>query len=125
MLLVFSITSNDQLDFRNCLHFPGNVLDLTHNPEQGVLFVTLDNAHRPWSTDQVREQRGNEFLTMCIYSTEEGEWTVATGKIGTGMAFNEWASKAELLESERPSQQQPLSDALYGIENLRKRGNEE
>ena len=125
MLLIFSLTSNKHIELRDCLHFQGNVLDLSHNPEQGALLVTLDNAHQSWSTDKMREHRGKEFLVLCKYSTEESRWSVAEEEIGASMAVNEWTSNMELSASEEPSQEQSLGNTLYGIGNLRKKGNEE
>ena len=119
-----SVTPESRLEYRDCLYFQGNVLDLTHDLKTGVLLVSLDNAHLPWSTDKLREEKSNVLLAHCRYSTEHRRWTVGDEQFGLVTAINVWANEAEALAITQPPQEQALSDILYGIENLRKKGDE-
>ena len=120
---MLSVTPESRLEYRDYLQFQGNVLDLTYDPHTGVLLVSLDDAHLPWSTDQLREERSDALLASCHYSTRSRKWVVAEQNELT-TAINLWAGKAESVDITQSSQKQNLSDMLYGIENLRKRGDD-
>ena len=124
ILLVLSVTPDSRLEYRECLHFQGNVLDLTYDSRTGALLVSLDNVHLPWFTDKLREEKTSTLLAQCRYSTENRRWTVGGDESGLLITVGQWASSAESSDVSQPSREQALSDILYGIENLRKKGDE-
>ena len=123
-LFVFHF-SGDKLSFRECLIADGNVLDLTVLKEQKSILYSMDNVHEPFSTNTFQQNDGRPVLGTYSYIQTEKRWVSRANALQdlnkAVDAINIWAT----TEYASKEEQNTLSERLYGIEHLRKRGLEE
>ncbi|MCJ1328878.1 tRNA (guanine-N(7)-)-methyltransferase non-catalytic subunit trm82 [Thelotrema lepadinum] len=124
-LFVFKLGTEGTLNFRSALLVEGNVLDIAIRSEARTLFYTVDNVHAPATTKEERDLGADErrvFVGAYRFVSERDEWVKEEGDLVEAM--NAFANTEEdLLTAEMDAG--ALSDLLYGIEHLRKRGKEE
>lgn len=113
------LASDGSLKHENTLKLAGNVLDATTFKDETSLIVSIDNVHQPFSTTAVRvPEVEHEPLLQCF--------TLET--TGSNM---EWREMHDFKHVDRVSmhgsfevtqaKSSRLGDALYALENIRKR----
>ncbi|KAI9794489.1 MAG: tRNA (guanine-N(7)-)-methyltransferase non-catalytic subunit trm82 [Candelina submexicana] len=118
-VLVTCESAEGALTSRQTLSLAGNPLDVTICKATRSINVAIDNVHKSGPTRILRNHQGNAFMQRFVKlsQTESGSWVEDDRSV----------SAINLQGSFEMSDQQTkvLPDLLYGIRNLRKRGNEE
>jgi tRNA (guanine-N(7)-)-methyltransferase subunit TRM82 len=119
-LLIFVFGKDDQLSYEQTLQLEGNLLDVIIVQEESAIVCSIDTLHAPHSTSNaVQTQR--PVLAFHSLASTEGAKELKLSKEAVEN-INAWAG------SQPGSTDQNVagwSDILYGVEHLRKRGNEE
>ena len=114
------MTLNNELQFHQSLKLKGNVLDIATLHEQNSILYTMDNMHYPMSTMIIQEDSSRPSLGTYVYDSTSNTWNDEGLLNPTITSINEWAKSMDCsIDPQR------LSDSLYGMEKLRKRGQEE
>ncbi|KAL9121133.1 MAG: hypothetical protein Q9187_002315 [Circinaria calcarea] len=124
-LFIYGITSSHVLEFRQCLLVEGNVLDVAILQGQRSFLVTMDNVHVPLTTTVVENAGNRPALAAFSYDADSRRWVEGHDFESILLAINDWAALRGSQSAQTGSEDSLLSDLLYGIENLRKRGREE
>ncbi|KAF4625905.1 hypothetical protein G7Y89_g12261 [Cudoniella acicularis] len=124
-LFVFSLTRENTLQYKQTLNLPGNALSVVTNlvaSETAVplnkLIVSIDNVFKPGSTSEVRTLGDETATPLLSFHFGNGLWvpeTVFEKSIAKDIE-NRQAGNVNIVA---------LKNLLYGIENLRKRDNED
>ena len=114
------MTSINELQFHQCLKLEGNAIDIATLHGQNSILYTMDNIHYPMSTLKIQEDSSRPSLGSYFYDSTSNTW-IDEGRLNPMISsINQWAKSMDC--SVDP---QGLSDSLYGMEKLRKRGQEE
>ena len=125
VLFIYSITSSHVLEFRQYLLVEGNVLDVAILHGQRTFLVSMDNVHLPLSTTTVENGGCRPALAAYSYVAESSRWVRGCDFEHTMRAVNRLVASQDLRFVKSDSKDSLLSGLLYGIENLRKRSQEE
>ena len=80
----------------------------------------MDNMHYPMSTLKIQEDSSRPSMGTYDYDAISNKWTKG-GRFNLAITLiNEWTKSMNC-----PVDPQKLSETLYGMENLRKRSQEE
>ena len=117
--------SEGHVESRSIYETKGNVLDATILAGQNTIIYTMDNVHLPLSTKTPRNPEKRSSLPWIGY-IDLGKWqskeSVLDGTVGT---INECMSGQDANNDLQDGSLAALQELLYGIDNLRKRGQEE
>ena len=123
-LFIFQI-NGDGLIFREYLTVEGNVLDVAILSGQKSIVYSMDNILKPFSTSVVQKSGSRSTIGVYTYSHPMERWVPSSSVIRelnrAVDAINNWASAGDSSQDEKNA----LSERLYDIEHLRKRGQEE
>ena len=132
VIFFFSMTQNGEMVFRQCFPTQGNVLDIaildTTSKEEPRLVYGMDCVHRPFSTDVVQEDNDRLAIGNLVYQKGTNSWIeldLATEEMNQCLKQDEHDGKGMIERGSKGSKPGALSDLLYGIENMRKRGPQE
>ena len=124
-LFTYRITSSNVLEFHQYLLVEGNVLDVAILHGQRSFLVSMDNLHVPLSTTLIENGGNRPTLAAYSYVANSSQWTRGHDFKYLLGAINGWVAAQDLHSAKMDSKDALLSNLLYGIENLRKRGQEE
>lgn len=115
----FDISSGGELRFRETLTLAGNPLDIAISEATSSIIITIDNVHESGTTSISRStQEHGSFQSFVRRSeTEHGSWVESS----EGMRAMNLQGSFEMTDVQKKA----LPDLLYGVSNLRKRGNDE
>ena len=114
------MTSNNELQLHQCLKLEGNAIDIAIFHKQNSIVYAMDNIHYPMSISKVHEGSTRPCLGTYTYDSTSNTWAKGGQLDVAAVSINQWASSIDC--SIDP---QKVSETLYGMENLRKRGEEE
>lgn len=123
---MFHLGSDFKLVFREYITFLGNVLDVAVLDNKCSIIYSLDNFHVPFSTTTIAgtDQQTARAPLGSLALDSSGHWKPydIMPNIMTGLE-NKARKDAENIN--QGNDRGSLSAFLYGIENLRKRGQDE
>ncbi len=117
-VFMFSLSETGSLSYYETLKLDGNPLDLVVEESTSTLIISIDNFHKPGSTDQPRMNADDAALPLVVYNVKDSLW------VESPLRFDVSIDKVS-HDADAITQSQGLSGTLYTIENLRKRGGEE
>lgn len=123
---MFSIDSEVEIRFRKHIPLPGNVIDVTPLVNKSMIIYSLDNYHTPFSTTVIEssEEQLSRPMIGCLCFDQSGHWE-EVGSLKDSISCMQRIAKSQEPRGYGLEKGKPLRDLLYGIENLRKRANEE
>lgn len=118
------------MSYRRFYVLPGNVIDVVVLEHRASIIVSIDNVHEAGSTDIVRSQSSQEAVLrlhgLSFAADVEGEPTVRDADLGSVLEnISGEGSTTDEIEDHGTLQHRALSELLYSVEHLRKRGLEE
>lgn len=125
VLFIYHMTSSRTLEYRQYLLLEGNVLDVAILHGQSSFLVSMDSVHIPFSMTMVEKGGSRPALVAYSYIADYGRWVRGHGIEHVLAAINDWDALQDCRSAKMDSNSPILSNLLYGIENLRKRGQEE
>ncbi|MCJ1469361.1 tRNA (guanine-N(7)-)-methyltransferase non-catalytic subunit trm82 [Pseudocyphellaria aurata] len=126
-LFIFAMDIAAKIQYRDCCPVSGNVVDVTALDEKCTIIYSLDNCHTAFSTTTIASEKDQISRPMLGYLSfnSSGHWK-GIGDMGDAITCMEQSAKAqEPVIISGPENERPLRELLYGIENLRKRGQED
>lgn len=129
-LFHWSLRTDGLMNYRRFYTLPGNVLDAVVLEYRASILVSIDNVYEAGSTETVRSRSGQEAalrLHALSFATDlEGEPMVRDeGLVSVSENIsNDRSTILDVNEDDGTSQHRALSELLYGVEHLRKRGPE-
>lgn len=124
---MFHLGSDLKLVFREYVVLHGNVLDVAIESDQRMIIYSLDNFHVRFSTRLIAGIDGNAAKPSigCLKVDSLGHWK-QYDILQDAVTVIESKARSKKLSSEQGScREDSLSSLFYGIENLRKRGQDE
>ena len=107
----------------------GNVIGMIALPEFGALLYSVDMTHLSFSTKVISDEPylKRQYTTGVLWSTLNTEPPVerSTKMANLISAFDVCAQEQRIPESRNVAKGKSLQELLYGLESLRKRGNDE
>lgn len=126
-MLIFALDVEAKLQYRGCCPVSGNVVDVTTLDERSTIIYSLDNCHTAFSTTALEsepEQLSRPMLGYLSFNPS-GHWE-GIGDMENPIACMEKSAKAQQPVLNPGSEnERSLLELLYGIENLRKKGQED
>ncbi|MCJ1270810.1 tRNA (guanine-N(7)-)-methyltransferase non-catalytic subunit trm82 [Lobaria immixta] len=126
-LFIFGLDIEAKIQYRGCCPVPGNVVDVTTLNETSTIIYSLDNCHVAFSTTVLASEAEQFSRPMLGYLSFDasGDWE-GIGNLEHPITCMEQSAKAqELVMNPGSENERSLRELLYGIENLRKRGQED
>lgn len=123
---MFHLGSDRKMVFREYITFLGNVLDVVVLDNRCSVIYSIDNFHVPFSTTMIADT-DNQAARSPIGSLSldsSGRWKQCD-IMQNVMAGLEKKAKKGAEDLNQGNDRGSLSAFLYGIENLRKRGQDE
>ncbi|KAI9884689.1 MAG: tRNA (guanine-N(7)-)-methyltransferase non-catalytic subunit trm82 [Watsoniomyces obsoletus] len=121
-LFIFNLDSTKCISPSQTLPLQGNALDVAIFEDQGVMVVSVDNLHQPWSVGEVRQESIEPAVLLQCFQL----------KLNNGALVWREEPDSDVIKqiNEQGSFEMPtgslqnLSNMLYSVEKLRKRGAE-
>lgn len=118
------------LEHLETLQTEGNVIDVAILSGHQAILYSMDNLHEPNSTGRMGSTGKKPVVGWYSYSCpldnvgkKSGMDSIAVDSIAN--AINKWATEQESFSSDSSSQSSIVSDLLYSIGKLRKRGQDD
>ncbi|KAL2802669.1 hypothetical protein BJX63DRAFT_437661 [Aspergillus granulosus] len=117
-LQTFTLSPNGTLTTHKPLLASGNILDVQTHPNNNTIFISTDNIREPGSTQDWRSTPATPHSLLQTFTLKQGGKTL------------EWESAPDALSSSinatgtsivSVNAQKAQNNALYGLENLRKK----
>lgn len=130
-LFHWSLRTDGSMNYRRFYALPGNVIDAVVLEYRASILVSIDNVHEAGSTEVLRSRSTQEAvlrLHALSFATDlDGEPKVRDeGLISVSETIsNDRSTILDGNEVDGTSHNRALSELLYGVEHLRKRGPEE
>ena len=124
---MFHLGFDHKLDFREYITCLGNVLDVAVLDNRCSIIYSLDNFHVPFSTTQIAdadEQTARSPLGSLTLDSS-GYWKQCDIMQNVIAGLENKAARKDAYDINEGNDRGSLSTYLYGIENLRKRGQDE
>ncbi len=124
---MFHLGSDLKLIFRERITLPGNLLDVAVVNHRCMIIYSLDNIHIPFSTTVMAcmDDKKSIPLIGSLILDSSGHWKKHDIlQDAVAGIESEVGSKAFCIK-QKDNGGRTLSSLFYGIENLRKRGQEE
>lgn len=115
------------MQYRGCCPVSGNVVDVTTLNEKSTIIFSLDNCHTAFSITALASEAEQFSRPMLGYLSfnSSGHWE-GIGDLENPIACIEQSAKTqEPVKDSGQENERLLRELLYGIENLRKRGQED
>jgi len=123
--MIFSSNKAGLLEHHETLQTEGNVIDVAILASHQAILYSMDNLHEPNSTGRV-ESTGQRPVVGCYnYSCALNNVGKNSGMDSIANAINKWATEQESLSYDPSSQSSIVSDLLYSVGKLRKRGQDD
>ena len=124
---MFTLDCDFRMHFICSVPVEGNVIDFIILQNQGTILYSMDTVHRPFSTTAVtseRDQQTRPSVGTISFSSIHGshEDTRRFAKLISSMENR--AKDQPFVSQEAPGKGRSLREMLYGLESLRKRGEE-
>lgn len=115
-----------ELQFDATIQTPSNVIDLALLRNQSSVVYSMDTFHQPFSTDASADiGKLNPPLGSLSYVTESRTWQVIEAlQANLVTATRECAERNLRAPGIGTANGKSLTELLYGLESLRKRGSE-
>lgn len=126
-MFIFGLDIEAKIQYRGCCPVPGNVVDVTTLNETSTIIYSLDNCHVAFSTTVLASEAEQFSRPMLGYLSFDasGDWE-GIGNLEHPITCMEQSAKAqEPVMNPGSENERSLRELLYGIENLRKRGQED
>lgn len=127
-LFIFTLGVNVQMKFNASIHTQGNVIALTVLRNQSSVVYSMDTLHQSFSTDasaDTGEQRSRSLVGSLTYRMDTETWEEnQTLQANLVAATRECADSHASIPQAGTAKGKPLTELLYGLESLRKRGSE-
>ncbi len=116
------------MQYHASMHTESNVIDLTVLPDQISIVYSMDNSHQAFSTSAAVDSVKSNIRSLVgsvSYYIDSGTWK-ANEPLQTNLAIamRECADSNRHGPQARVAQGKSLTELLYGLESLRKRGSE-
>ena len=125
----FYLSVEGSVEYRTMHHTPGNVICMIGLPAVGALLYSIDNTHLPYSTTVMLDApptQSPSFVGFIWSYLPVGPSQDRADQIGClRSALNVCALEQTLPGDQNVGKGRSLRELLYGLESLRKRGNEE
>ena len=114
------------VQYRGCCHVPGNVVDATTLNETSTIIYSLDNRHTAFSTIVLASEADQLSRPLLGYLSfnPSGDWEGIGDLEKPIICIDQSAKAQEPFTNLGPGDESSFRELLYGIENLRKRGQE-
>lgn len=125
-LFTFTLGEKGQMQFHASIHTESNVIDLTPLGNLSSVVYSMDTSHQAFSRDAlVDSEKSNSRSSVgsLSYCQDSKTWKVK-GSLQEKLveAMRECAQSNLHVPPIRAAQEKPLTELLYGLESLRKRG---
>lgn len=125
-LFTFTLGEKGQMQFHASIHTESNVIDLTLLGNQSSVVYSMDTSHQAFSTDALvdTEQSNSRSLVGSVsYCPDSKTWKV-NGSLQERLveAMRGCAQGNLHAPHNKAAKEKPLTELLYGLESLRKRG---
>lgn len=126
-LFIFALDIDAKVQYRGYCPLSGNLVDVTTLDEKSTIIYSLDNCHTAYSTTALASKQEQIRRSVLGYLSFDpsGQWE-GIGDLENAIACMEQSAKTqEPVINPGSGNERPLRELLYGIENLRKRGQED
>lgn len=110
------------MTFRQCLPAVGNILDLAIIESRSTILYSMDNIHEKWSTKVIDKGPLRTSFGAVTFSASAQSWSPSAKCEGVTTVMSEEALARDEVLQAGGGKEPALSELLYSIENLRKRG---
>ncbi len=130
-LFHWSLRTDGLMHYRRFYALPGNVVDAVILEYRASIIISIDNVHEAGSTEVLRSRESQEAVlrlhALSFATNLEGEPEVRNESLVSvsETISNDRSTESDVKEDAGTSQHRALSELLYGVEHLRKRGPEE
>lgn len=123
--MIFFSNEAGLLEHVETLQTEGNVIDVAILSGHQAILYSMDNLHEPNSTGRVEGTDQKPVVGCYSYSSALDNVGKKSGMDSIANAINKWATGQESFSSDSSSQSSIVSDLLYSIGKLRKRGQDD
>ena len=121
-MLFYSLDSHGSLTLRQCFSVAGNVLDVEVLENRSTILYSIDNIHEKWSTKIVDKGPLRPSVGAVTFSGSAQSWSKEATFDGIITVMNKEAMAQDGALQQGRGKDAALSELLYSIESLRKRG---
>lgn len=126
-LFIFTLGEKAHIEVNTTIHTESNVIGLTVLRDQSSVVYSMDTFHQAFSTDaqDTGKQISRSLVGSLNYCTESQTWQenrALQSKLVA--ATSDWADSHLHVPQAVATEGKSLTDLLYGLESLRKRGSE-
>lgn len=125
-LFTFTLGEKGQMQFHASIHTESNVIDSTLVSNQSSVVYSMDPSHQAFSTDALVNTKipnSRSLVGSLSYCPDSKTWKV-NGSLQERLveAMRECAQGNLQVPQIGAATEKPLTELLYGLESLRKRG---
>lgn len=125
-LFTFTLGEKGQMQFHASIHTEGNVIDSTLLGTQSSVVYSMDTSHQVFSTDALvdtEKSNSRSLVGSLSYCQDSKTWSV-NGFLQEKLveSMRECAQSNLHAPQIRAVKEKPLTELLYSLESLRKRG---
>ena len=116
------------MQFNTSIHTKSNIIDVTVLRNQSSVVYSMDTSHQAFSTDALADtetQSSRSLMGSLSYDTDSKAWREnQTLQANLVAAMKECADSQLHIPQPGAAREKSLTELLYGLESLRKRGSE-
>ena len=126
-LFIFTLEEKGEVQFHTNISTKSNVIDLTILRYQNSVVYSMDTSHQASSTDVSADSEISSsqcLMGSLSYCTNSENWKVNESlQANLERAIRESANaNLNVSRETREAKEKPITELLYGLESLRKRG---
>ena len=125
-LFIFTLEGKGEVQFHTNISTESNVIDLTILRNQNSVVYSMDTSHQASSTDVSADSGISSsqcLMGSLSYCTDSENWKVNESlQANLERAIKECANANLNVSQTREAKEKPITELLYGLESLRKRG---
>ena len=127
-IFMFRLTKEGRFEHVRTRGEDDNIIDLVALPKFGSIVYSFDPTHRPISTTELANAKDPgkyDYLgSLCVYPAHDDYVTQYDVGRNTGR-MNQILVGSLSSSAKDDTSEKKISESLYGLESLRKRGNED
>ena len=125
---IFTLEEKGEVQFHTNISTESNVIDLTVLRNKSSVVYSMDTSHQASSTDVPADfctSSSQRLMGSLSYCTDSKSWKVNEFlQANLDRAIRECADASPDISQTRAAKEKPITELLYGLESLRKRGSD-
>ena len=127
-LFIFTLEEKGEVQFHTSISTESHVIDLTILRNQASVVYSMDTSHQASSTDVPADSKtssAQHLVGSLSYCIDSKNWKVNESlQANLDRAMRECADANPNVSQIGAAKEKPITELLYGLESLRKRGSD-